>query len=287
MKRSGLCLGIIVLLASCVKEKTPGSLILHNEINTKDTTYITTTIPAPQTRVILCEEATGVRCSNCPDGAKQMKNLVEQNPNKIIVAALYSNLLNNFLPPSTHDFNNKKVDSLVLYILGGDPWKPSAAINRIPTQGVLPYFFDQTVWAGTINSLLTKTTPINLELSSIPNGNEYILKSKITFTDTLTAKLAVSAYLLEDSIIDYQLDKTTDVPDYVHNHVVASILTPISGITFLDDIAQKEKGRVFERSFVFSIPTNVVNKAHCKLLCFIHKTGSDKEVLQAQEVELD
>lgn len=287
MKRIVVILMGIVFTTSCVKEKTPGSLILHNEINTKDTTYITNSVPAPQTRVILCEEATGVRCSNCPDGAKQMKSLSEQNPGKILVAALYSHFLNEFLPPSKHDFNNKKVDTLVNAILGGDPSKPSSAINRLPTQGVLPYFFDQTLWAGQINSMLTQKTPIHLELTSIPNGADYILKSKIIFTDTFTAPLATSVYLMEDSIIDYQLDKTTDIDDYVHNHVVASILTPIAGVSFLNDITQKEKGRVFERSFVFSLPSNVVDKKHCKLLCFVHKTGSDKEVMQVQEVELD
>lgn len=282
----GIGLSLLVLMAACVKEKAPSGLVLHSDVNTKDTTYITTSVPAKQTKVIFFEEATGVHCSNCPDGAKLLKSLSDQNSGRILSAAIYSPFLNDFTSPSTHDFNQPEFLQLVNF-LGGDPSKPSACIDRLPTNDVLPYFFDQTLWAGKVTQLLSKTTPVNIELSTQKVNNDYLLKSIFTFTDTLTAPLACTVYLLEDGIVDYQNDKNVDVLDYVHNHVLQKIITPLSGSAFLTDIIQKEKGRVFERSFLFSLPTQVVNKANCKLLCFVHKTGADKEILQVQEVDLE
>jgi Outer membrane protein Omp28 len=287
MKKYSLIIIVTLFVASCVKEKTPTGLVLHEEISTKDSTYITTTIPAAQTKVLFFEEATGVHCSNCPDGSRLLKTLSNQNPGRILSAAVYSPFLNEYTPPKgTHDFNTDDAQQLVDF-LGGDPSKPTAAIDRLPNVGgVLPYFYGSTIWADSISSMLSKKTPVNIELQSLKQGSDYILKSTLTFTDSITSSLAMSVYLLEDDIINYQNDNTVDVPNYVHNHVLVKILTPLSGSVFLNDIIQKEKGRVMERSFVYSLPSNVVNKANCKLLCFVHKVGSSKEVLQVQEVDL-
>lgn len=291
MKKYSLIILGALMLVSCVKEKAPLGLVLYEEINTKDTTYMVTTIPAAQAKVVLFEEATGVKCPNCPDGSRILKTLSDNNPGRILSAAIYSPFLNKFeapyAPNQTHDFNSKDAEDLVNF-LGGDPSKPTAAIDRLPTSDLnVPYFFSKLDWSGKLAGLLTKKTPVNIELESLKQGSDQILKTKLTFTDTITSSLAISVYLIEDSIVNFQDDNNVLVPDYVHNHVLVKILTPLSGSVFLNDIPQKEKGRVFERSFIYSLPNNVVDKAHCKLLCFVHKVGSVKEVLHAEEIDLD
>jgi hypothetical protein len=278
----------VVVMAGCVKEVPPPGLVLDEGIETKDTTYITAAIPAAQTKNVLFEEASGVHCTNCPDGAELLAQLKVDNPNRILSATVYSPFLNEFKPPQTkHDFNTQDAEDLVDF-LGSEPPKPSSTIDRLLTgNSIIPYFFNKEDWPAKVNELLIKTTPLNIDLQSLKDGENYVLKSKITFTDTITAELAISVYLIEDGIIDYQLDNGVDVDDYEHNHVLVDILTPLSGSVFLNDVAQKEKGRVFERSFIYQLPSNVVNKANCHLLCFVHKTGGIKEVLHVEEVHLN
>ncbi|HNB80508.1 MAG TPA: Omp28-related outer membrane protein [Chitinophagaceae bacterium] len=284
--------GFAVLMAafvSCTKEQIPPGLILHDPIQTVDTTYMTGTIPAAQTKRILMEEPTGVRCPNCPEGAVLLHDLITTHPGRILSASVYSPFLNEFKTPAKYNFNTTDAEDLVNF-LGGDPSKPTASIDRIPTNYVtppLPYFFQKADWPTIVAAELLKTTPVNLELQVIPNGSDYYLKTKLTFTDTITSGLAISVYILEDGVVDVQEFPSSVIDTaYVHNHILRKMVTPVSGMNFLDSIATKEKGRVFERTFPISIPSNVLNKSNCSLLCFVHRTGSSKTVLQVDEIKL-
>lgn len=297
MKKYFILVSTLWMVSSCIKEKTPDGLIVHQENEIVDSTYVITQIPAAQAKVIMVEEATGVRCTNCPDGALYLEGLKDQHPDRILSASVYSPFLNEFFPPSTHDFNMPQAKELV-NLLGSDPSKPTAAIDRQPTGDInQPYFFNKPVWGNAIDNQLNKATPVNIELSTKHDGADYYtVKSKLTFTDTITASLATSIYLIEDSIINNQLivvlgqhnNQPFDSLMYMHNHVLSKIITPVSGAILLSDVPTKERGRVLERSITFSLPENVVNKSNLRVVCFVHKTGaSGMEILHAQEVDLD
>ncbi|MBK7764154.1 MAG: Omp28-related outer membrane protein [Bacteroidetes bacterium] len=284
-----LVLMIGLVWMACTKEQLPSGLNLKDLIKTEDTTYLISTIPTAQTRHILMEEPTGVRCPNCPDGAELMHDLKIANPGRILSVSVYSPFLNDSVPPAKYNFNTPDAEELVNF-LGGDPQKPTSSINRIPTGYVtppIPYFFSKADWATKVASELTKTTPLNLELNVIPNGTDYYLKSKVTFTESISDSLVMSVYIIEDSIIDLQEFPSSVIDlNYVHNHVLRKMVTPVSGSNFLSTMPIKEKGRVFERTFSITLPSNIVNPAHVKLLCFVHKTGASKEVIQVEEVDL-
>lgn len=286
-----LCLFSLVSLTwlACQKEQIPSGLNLYDSIQTVDTTYLISAIPSAQTKHIFMEEPTGVRCPNCPDGAELMHDLKIANPGRILSVSVYSPFLNDSVAPAKYNFNTPDAEELVNF-LGGDPSKPTSSIDRIPTNYVtppIPYFFSKTDWASKVAAELTKTTPLNLELNVLPNGSDYYLKSKVTFTDTFTSSLAMSVYIIEDSVIDLQEFPASVIElNYVHNHVLRKMVTPVSGSNFLDTFPTKEKGRVFERTFNITLPANIVNAAHVKLICFVHKTGASKEVIQVEEVDL-
>ena len=42
-----------------------------------DSTFVTTNIPSPQSKVVLFEEYTGASCPNCPDGHKIVKEILQ------------------------------------------------------------------------------------------------------------------------------------------------------------------------------------------------------------------
>jgi hypothetical protein len=287
----------IAILIGCTKEQIPTGLILFNELNTTDTTYMITSIPAAQEKKIFVEEATGVRCANCPTGADILRNLKTTYSDKIVSVSVYSPFLNYFQPPAKYDFNNSDDSTLVFFLNNADPTKPTAAIDRLETGGLSKYFFDKSQWAAIVTGILTKKTPLNIDLTATPTGtmDEFLVSAKITFTDTITANLGISLYLIEDHVYDYQDSLSFAVLNYEHNHILRKIITPISGSSFLGSVNTKEKGRVFEKFTTFTLPSlavlgtspvGIVNKANLKLICFVHKTGSSKEVIHAEEIDL-
>lgn len=287
-----LGLGLLMMGSmACVKEQIPAGLILAPTVSFSDTTYTITSIPAAQAKVIFVEEATGVHCVNCPAGAAELKSIKLANPNRILSTAVYSPFLNNFQPPAKYNFNSQDALDLVNFLGNGDPSKPSAAINRTNSAANQAstgnaYFYGKSVWNTTIQGMLTQTTPVNLDLEVFVNGNDYRLKSKATFTDTITADLGYSVFLIEDDVIDLQDSIGKAIDEYEHMHVLRKIVTPLAGSAFLSSTPTKQKGTVFERTFDIVIPPNVVNKNNCHLICIINKIGASKEVLHASEIHL-
>jgi hypothetical protein len=283
----------LVLLVACTKEQIPPGLILKDPIVIidttvkADTTYLLSSIPAQQVKRVLFEEATGVLCANCPDGAKILRDLRSLYPDRIISASVYSKFLNDFQAPALYDFNSQYAQDLVVF-LGGDPSKPSSAIDRLPTGTSYPYFFSKALWASKMDEIKDKKTPVNIDLSVASTGteNEYLVSSKITYTEASTDNLAISLYLLEDGVVDFQDSSSVEVHDYEHNHILRKIITPTSGSVFLSSLSTKEAGRVFEKYTKFVLPSTVLNKANCHVICFVHKTGSSREVLHVVETHL-
>ncbi len=279
---------VLFATACCHNEQIPAGLILKDAINTKDSTYILSTVPAKQPKKILIEEATGVLCTNCPDGAKALRDLEALHPNKIIPAAVYSPFLNDFQAPAKYDFNTTDAYDLVTFVEGSDVSKPSACIDRVYSGGAPAYYYKLSDWSSVLGSLLSKTTPLNIDVTATPtaNTNEYLIKSTVTFTEAWSGDIALSLFLIEDKVIDYQDSSVVVLPNYEHNHILRKIITPVSGATFTGAVTNKEVGRVYEKFVTFTLPANIVDKSNCKIIGFVHKTGTSKEVIHVEEIDL-
>lgn len=278
-------LGALTIFAiACIKEQTPAGLILTESVLFNDSTYSIGTIPTPQTKTILIEEATGVHCVNCPAGANEIQQFKNQNPNRILSVAVYSDGFNDFQAPSKYDFKSQDANDLVKY-LGGDPPKPSAAINR-SLKGANDYFYYRSEWSTAINNFISQTTPVNIDFSTSEANNLLSVITKITFTESVNTPLSISLFLIEDGVIDLQDSSGKVIEDYEHNHILRKIITPVSGSTFFENNVTISKGTVLERKFYnIKLPINILNKVNCKLVCFISKVGN-KEIIHAKEIDL-
>jgi hypothetical protein len=282
---------IAILFFACIKEQKPAGIILTPTITFTDSIYTTSQIPVAQARVVFVEEATGVHCVNCPAGAAMLRGIKAANPNRILSASIYSPFLNTFTAPSKYDFNTQDALDLVTFLGNVDPSKPSAAINRVAAPNNQnntgnSYFYDRNDWNSVIANFLNTPTPVNLELNAEFINNAYKLNTKTTFTDNFSSDLAISLFVIEDGIVDLQDSTGVEIEDYEHEHVLRKILTPISGLNILATSPIKSKGTVLERTFYFEMPSKVLNKSNAKVLCFIHKVGSSKEILQVAEIDL-
>lgn len=280
------------------EEQLPTGLNLTDS-GAKDTTYVTAQPEVPQTKKVLIEELTGASCTNCPTGTTMLKGFMTQYPGRIVTTALHSGFLTDKPFGANYYFPNTDADQLRLYFNEGDPGKPSASFDRVKGVGGNSdgkYFINHggtgADWIAALTTRLSKTTPVNLHLNSSLNTTtqKIDVKATIAFTEAFNEPLSFSLYVIEDSIVDVQLDKTLGaIPDYTFNHVFRKLVTPVGGEGVLDSIAIKTAGRVVIRNISFE-PTltgsQTWNLDHCHLVGILHKTGNSKEVLQVEEVKI-
>lgn len=288
MKKNVLLLAAsaAILIQSC---KEVGPAINFADITGFDTTY-TMTPPAADARRVLVEEATGVKCPNCPAGAATLKQAEAANPGRVIVVGLHAGALTTpIIGESQYDFRTSFAQDLFT-ILISEPNKPAASFDRVKQNAA--YFVEsKNLWTGIIDQRLQVPSPVKLEAESHFDdvSGQASIKVKIIYLQEITKKQALSVVVVEDSIIDAQIDGINTIDDYVHNHVLRTMLTPVGGLTIPDNAVTKSAGRVFEKTFLYTpqAATPAWNLDKCKVILFVHDTeGDDKEVAQALEIEL-
>ena len=125
---------LAVVLNSC-KEVGPDINLGKNNNSVSDTTYVETPVASPETKHVLIEEFTGVRCPNCPQGHQIITGLKNTYPEKVVSVSLHP--INSLGAPyafSVQDFRSTKAQTLFDY-LGQIGLEPAAGIDRIKFPG--------------------------------------------------------------------------------------------------------------------------------------------------------
>ncbi len=275
-------------LCSC-NEQIPPGLNITNGYKTADSSYIAP-IESKQEKVVLIEKLTGVSCANCPKAARIIEGLIADHPSQILSVAMFPPSGMDFTEPifgkSRFDFRNAKVDEIVT-ILGAYSGLPNASLDRRTENGQifgLPY----ATWVTRVTPWLSEKTPVNIHVESayVVDKNEATVTVKIAFTETVSTDLYLTVYIIENNIEDYQADGDEKIL-YNHEHVFRDCITSVSGSSL--NYANKNAGTVLQKQISFSpviSGTNAWNLDNCKVIAFVHKSGTDQEVLHAQEVHL-
>jgi hypothetical protein len=91
--------------------------------------------------------------------------------------------------------------------------------------------------------------------------------------------------ITESGVADYQLmpQPTGWKADYVHKHILRDILSSYDG----DPLGTAPvSGQEIVRTYSVTLPATW-NASKCKLVAFVHGTGSTKDVLQAEETSIE
>jgi hypothetical protein len=287
-------LAIITIGYACSKEIPPIGLQLTDPISFNDTTFVLTTLPAPQAKAVFVEEFTGVKCSNCPAGAYIIKQFQNNNPGRVIVAKLHNNILASPIKPADPDLRAPEADDIANGF-GGLSSKPAAIIDRVDNTSVTPsikFFKVKEAWGGVITAQLAKSTPVNIDLSQVyvTDSAKHLVTVSFTYTQPDSTPLAFTAYLLENKVAATQdsIDanfNTVEIEEYEHEEVFRqSITTPVLGNTLPKD--NNTAGRVYRRSFYITLPpSTIVNSNNLSVCVALHKVNKG-EVLHAAEIKL-
>ncbi len=266
MKKNLLFFATIILLSLGCKEKP---IVFDSPVTT--------------TRKVLVEELTGVRCTQCPNGARVLEELqAKYGKENMIVVSIHA--AGNFSVPYTenkYDFRNPASEAIKQFI-GPSLGYPTASINRDLPEGSANIFSLQTKWAGVIANEFLQDYNLDLVMANSYDSTSRRLSTNLIISPqkTLTGDHYVSVLLLEDKIKDYQLDNGVKIPEYIHRHVLRTALTAPTG----DALGEPLKAdALIPRSYTFTIPAEW-NVDNCSVVAFVHHGGTpDKEILQAIE----
>jgi hypothetical protein len=245
-------------------------------------TEIAPIIPPLGDKKILIEEFTGVRCVNCPAGASEIENLRATYGDRLIVISIHAG---DFAPPysdSKFDFRTTEGNELEK-LLGSPIGYPSAVINRkrFTNQNALQVF--RTTWAGF--TAKESSTPSVISLGFIKNYDantrKLDIEVKLIPTTEISGDVRLSLALTESGIKDQQETPDGKKSDYTHKNVLRKMLTKFDG----DVLVGLKKGETTSKTFNFTLPPNWVAD-NCKLIAFVHKNGTEKDVLQVNDVNL-
>jgi len=242
-----------------------------------------TTDPPPGDVVqkALIEEFTGVRCVNCPAGSEAIEQLLSIHGERLIAVSIHAGLFANPFDESKYDF---KIDDGVslLSFLGQPLGFPTAVVGRKIFDGETEMQIAKGKWAGFIDQELAKEPIVSLELSGdVDESRSLTATVDVTFLDLPSSdETKITLMLTESNIKDYQETPEGKMSDYSHKHVLRAIITPFAG-----ELIDHNVGVKMTKEFVYDIPDNW-DLAEMQLIAFIHNSGDNKEIIQAESIDL-
>jgi hypothetical protein len=278
-------IGVATLLFSSCKEvgtvvdlgkSKPLGLVL-------DTVY-TETVQSPELKNVLIEEFTGVRCINCPRGHAEIRSLKQMYVSRVLSLSFHSFIQSEVYP------NSKELKSVIAQriedFLVYPGYKPNGAVDRVNFSGGQSICIDYLDWATYVPQRLSVPTPVNLSIDPTFNATtgELLVDVKSHFTQNQSDTVKLSLFLVEDSVVAAQLlpNNTVD-SNYIHNDIVRAVFSDTLGDKLNHDL---KRGTTVQRVYNVNISGKQYEYKHLKLLAFVHRYATTKEILQAKEVEI-
>jgi len=239
-------------------------------------------------RKLLVEEYTGIKCGNCPDMARALKTVLEQEEDVILVAiqAACSNLSET---DSKHPIDLRGDESNIYCkeISNGDVI-PYSLVNYKSDQGkaataevdeAISDLLNDNAWSSPIFKLAINTSYYpECRLLSIENKAEALVD--------YDGKFGVITYLVENDIIAPQTDyKYREDPDrlkkdYEHDHTLRKAIPSAWGVELA---ASASTGERFSNFSQYEVPEAYLIQ-NCEIVSFVYDIDT-KEVLQVDVVK--
>lgn len=234
-------------------------------------------------RVVLLEDFTGQRCTNCPRATKVIEELQEVCDDRLVAVAIHGG-------PNTIDIKDSRGQILGLKTETGDEYynqwedfnnsKPIGLINRHKRDNKYGVMYEE--WATAVKEELAKPASLHLGGTAVIEGEAISIQVKAeSVAGTITGKLQV--WLIEDGIIAYQERLNDDgsverLMDYVHNHVFRTAVNGIWG----EDISVNE-GEIVERTMTQALQPDW-NKDNQSIVAFVYNNDG---VLQTTKLKVE
>lgn len=235
-------------LFSC-KEVLPA----RKSVNSIDSTYVQSVLPAAQPKVVLLEEFTGASCPNCPDGHKIAKEIKALYSTQFMSIALHpkDNSLSKPAKEGAEDISIEEAKTLSNRF--GISSLPSGLIDRRSFDGT--QVIGRFLWKEKVQSLINEKVKVNVssKVTYESQFNENVLELNYTVLDNYSDDLMFTLLLIEDKLQIPQKEGLSVIDDYVQDHVVRKFYTSATGNALSKieaDGGIYKKGRSFLKKLV-------------------------------------
>lgn len=225
-------------------------------------------------RTVLVQEFTGMRCTNCPDGARQVEAIHD----------LYSIVSVNMHPsgsPFTRPIDGldlRSEEATAMYQYWQPTGFPAAVIN-----GTTP---NTTIsdWMNAVKTFSGISSPVSLEIDATYDETTSNLTARyeISFNEIYAKPCSVMLWITENGIVGPQEIVGSKLTDYVHNHVLRASMNGVWG----DEIGSSF---IYDDIVIgtaeYTMPSAWVAK-NCEVVAIVFRTDT-KEVEQVTKVSLD
>ena len=228
MKKSFCFIILIGFLNSCDVLEGPYMDDTVNPVDTTSNEYV---------KNVLIEDFTAHRCSNCPNAAREIDAIHDVYGSKIISLAIHAGFqfaypypLDTTVNPNqkfTYDFRTIWGDEMDTEFGLSASGLPNGMINRIDwTENGGDHRKAFSQWASITADELEKEVQFGININStVVSGDEIDVTIDTEALTSLSGNYKLVVCLSENNIINWQTDGTYEDSDYVHNHVLRSLLT--------------------------------------------------------------
>lgn len=281
----------VLLFASC-QEKGP---LIDFLPPAKDTSY-TAAVEAPQQRVVLIEEFTGVTCPQCPAGHRALKSILAANAGRVAIVGIQpignaqSRPFNKDGIVTRRDNRTQAGTDIGSAIYGGVAALPQAGIDRMADGGAVSALFLRTDWSTRVDERKAMGTKANVSISTefSSSTRQAAVTVKVAYTDAVSMQQRLTVAITENKVIDVQ--ELGEAPghedDYDHEHVLRDILTTATGSSILNGMTTIPAGQVYERTFIYTVPPDF-NPDNMNVVAYVsNNEPTNQDVVQAAEKTL-
>jgi hypothetical protein len=238
-------------------------------------------------RKVLLEDFTGHLCKHCPEAADLAKSLQDTKyGSRLIIMGIHAGFYAE--PDALHptDFRTPAGNDIDAHFGVTDVGNPNGLVNRTAYSGNM--IVEPAKWDNAIEEF-TESKP-DMKITVTPSYDAFTRQITanvvVKYLNIGTSNQKLAVYILEDSIVDYQLDKRVtpqDVPDYVHNHVLRGAINSTWG----DQLSTSEIsiGTEITKKYTYTVPANW-RPEKLKILAYVHDFNQTWQILQVEEADV-
>lgn len=276
MKKIFAALLIIAAFTACDKIEGP-YLTPDNSVST-DIVFPELN-PNDVYRKVLIEEYTGHRCTNCPDGHRELENLQGRYGDTLIAIGIHAGTFS--APTSTFPNDFRTEDGATLYTdyqvatIG----TPAGVVGRAQYNNA--YALNISSWQQAIGNNMQQPCVAAVQVINVfdPNSKMLTAHTKTTLLNGYNEEVQIALYIIEDDIIGPQKDGETTISDYVHKHVFRGSMNGTYGVA----LNAPEEDGTFLKSYSMDCSQNGWNCANCSVVAVLMNAATH-EVLQVEQV---
>jgi hypothetical protein len=233
-------------------------------------------------RKFLFEEFTGTRCTNCPDGHREVRDLRTNFGDTMVAIGIHAGF--NAEPNDAYPYEFRVEEGKQLYVDFGGFYTPIAVLNRAPYDGndVKIPRSSGGVWKTAIQQRdKTMYAAIQIINQYDDQRQALVTNAKITMLQDYPNSLSVVFYIIENKILKPQLDHGVFIPNYEHNHVLRGSMNGIYGKP-LNDTGTLAKDASSLMAYRTSFYGKDWVKENCQVIVFL-RDNTTGVVLQVEK----